>query len=90
MPGKGKRSFRAWQKRAAAFVGRRRVKKPTSSGFREWREHDASLQRGQTTKAPAFRNPRKVKGTSTTLRNMASVTITKQRNGVVLIRGRKA
>jgi hypothetical protein len=90
MPGKGKRSFRAWEKRAAAFVGRRRVKKPTSSGFREWQEHESSLRRGQTTKAPAFRNPRKSKRKFITLRNMVSVTITKQRNGVVLIRGRKA
>jgi hypothetical protein len=35
------------------------------------------------------RNPRKVKGHSTILRNMAVVTITKQRNGVVKITGRK-
>ena len=40
-------------------------------------------------KNPVRRNPRKVKGKSTTLHNMASVTITKQRNGVVLIRGRR-
>jgi hypothetical protein len=40
-------------------------------------------------KNPVRRNPRKVAGKSTTLRNMASVTITKQRNGVVLIRGRR-
>ena len=35
------------------------------------------------------RNPRKVKGKSTTLRNMASVTIRKLPNGVVKITGRK-
>ena len=34
-------------------------------------------------------NPRKVKGRSTTLRNMASVTIQKLPNGVVKITGRK-
>jgi glycerol-3-phosphate dehydrogenase len=34
-------------------------------------------------------NPRKVKGKSTTLRNMASVTVTKLPNGVVKITGRK-
>ena len=34
-------------------------------------------------------NPRKVAGKSTTLRNMAFVSITKQRNGVVKITGRK-
>jgi hypothetical protein len=34
-------------------------------------------------------NPRKVNGKSTTLRNMASVTITKLPNGVVKIIGRK-
>jgi hypothetical protein len=34
-------------------------------------------------------NSRKVKGKSTTLRNMAFVSITKQRNGVVKITGRK-
>ena len=34
-------------------------------------------------------NPRKVKGKSTTLRNMAVVTVTKRRNGVVKITGRK-
>ena len=34
-------------------------------------------------------NPRKIKGKSTTLRNMASVTITKLPNGVVKITGRK-
>ena len=37
----------------------------------------------------ARRNPRKVAGKSTTLRNMAFVSITKQRNGVVKITGRK-
>ena len=34
-------------------------------------------------------NPRKIKGKSTTLRNMASVTIQKLPNGVVKITGRK-
>jgi len=34
-------------------------------------------------------NPRKVAGKSTTLRNMAFVSITKQRNGVIKITGRK-
>ena len=37
----------------------------------------------------ARRNPRKVAGKSTTLRNMASVTVTKLPNGVVKITGRK-
>ena len=36
-----------------------------------------------------YSNPRKVAGKSTTLRNMAFVSITKQRNGVVKITGRK-
>jgi hypothetical protein len=35
------------------------------------------------------RNPRKLKGRSTTLRNMASITIQKLPNGVVKITGRK-
>jgi hypothetical protein len=35
------------------------------------------------------RNPRKVAGKSTTLKNMASVTVTKLPNGVVKITGRK-
>jgi hypothetical protein len=34
-------------------------------------------------------NPRKIKGKSTTLKNMASVTVTKLPNGVVKITGRK-
>ena len=37
----------------------------------------------------ARRNPRKVAGKSTTLKNMASVTVTKLPNGVVKITGRK-
>jgi len=37
----------------------------------------------------AISNPRKVRGRSTTLRNMASVTIRKLPNGVVKITGRK-
>lgn len=35
------------------------------------------------------RNPRRFSGCSTTLRNMAVITVTKQRNGVVKITGRK-
>ena len=51
-----------------------------------WRGHD----RNRRIRHPkARRNPRKVKGVCTTLRNMASLTITKQRNGVVRITGRK-
>jgi hypothetical protein len=54
-----------------------------SSG--EW--SDAQLRK--FTVRLASGNPRKVKGRSTTLRNMASVTIQKLPNGVVKITGRK-
>ena len=56
------------------------------------RQREAGSGRGRSLKR-AYRtvksNPRKVKGKSTTLRNMAFVSITKQRNGVVKITGRK-
>jgi len=56
------------------------------------RQREAGSGRGRSLKR-AYRtvksNPRKVAGKSTTLRNMAFVSITKQRNGVVKITGRK-
>ena len=56
------------------------------------RQREAGSGRGRSLKR-AYRtvksNPRKVKGKSTTLKNMASVTVTKLPNGVVKITGRK-
>ena len=56
------------------------------------RQREAGSGRGRSLKR-AYRtvksNPRKVKGKSTTLRNMAFVSIPKQRNGVIKITGRK-
>ena len=56
------------------------------------RQREAGSGRGRSLKR-AYRTvkstPRKVAGKSTTLRNMAFVSITKQRNGVVKITGRK-
>ena len=56
------------------------------------RQREAGSGRGRSLKR-AYRtvksNPRKVAGKSTTLKNMASVTVTKLPNGVVKITGRK-
>ena len=87
MPGKKKRAVRKEVRHALKQRGWRRTK--TSGYARHVSEAGSSAARGRFTKAPAFRNPRKVKGKSTTLKNMAYIVVQKLPNGVVKITGRK-
>jgi len=87
MAGKKKRAVRREVRHALRQRGWRSTK--TAGYARHVAEGGSSAARGRFTKAPVFRNPRKVKGSATTLRNMASVTIQKLPNGVVKITGRK-
>ena len=67
------------------MAAKRKRVKAKSETYAQWRRRALAAQK----KIRGMGNPRKAKGKSTTLRNMASVTIQKLPNGVVKITGRK-
>lgn len=86
-PGKRARAIRRKISHGLRQMGWRRTK---TTGFtRLLAEGGSSVRRGRLTKAPAFRAPRKLRTNSTTLRNIAIVKITRNRDGTVGIVARR-